>query len=86
MARIAKLKKYQRKKFRKYKELNEITTKNDEAYIYLKVKDMDSILSEYASEQRPMLKPDFYEAIELKASFVPLDVPLVIFIAVLLVP
>jgi len=78
MARITKLKKYQRKKFRRYKELNEITTKNDEAYIFLKVKDIESILSEYASEQRPMLKPEFYEAIENKASFIPLDVPLVL--------
>ncbi len=78
MPRFDKLKKYQRKKFRRYKEVNEITTKNDEAYIYLKVKDMDSILSEYSSDDRPTLKLEFYELIESKASFIPLDVPLVL--------
>ena len=78
MASFDKLKKYQRKKFDRYKELNEIKTKNDEAYIVLKVKDMESILSEFSSNDRPTLKTEFYELIETKASIIPLDLPLVL--------
>ena len=78
MASFYKVKRYQRKKFNRYKELNEIKTKNDEAYIVLRVKDMSSILSEYSSEERPTLNLDFYELIETKASIIPLDLPLVL--------
>ncbi len=78
MPRFDKLKKYQRKKFNRYKELNDINTKNNEAYIVVKVKDMDSILSEYSSDDRPTLKAEFLELIERKASFIPLDLPLVL--------
>ena len=78
MASFDKLKKYQRKKFKRYKELNELTTKNDEAYIVLKVKNMESILSEFSSDERPTLKEEFYDLIERKASVIPLDLPLVL--------
>ncbi len=78
MASLDRLKRNQRKKFARYKELNEIKTKNDEAYIVLKVKDMDSILSEFSSDDRPTLKTEFYELIETKASIIPLDLPLVL--------
>ena len=78
MSSFDKLKKYQRKKFNRYKELNEIATKNDEAYIVLKVKDMESVLSDFSSKERPTLKAEFYELIETKASIIPLDLPLVL--------
>ncbi len=78
MASLDRLKRNQRKKFARYKELNEIKTKNDEAYIVLKVKDKDSILSEFSSDDRPTLKTEFYELIETKASIIPLDLPLVL--------
>jgi hypothetical protein len=78
MSRFEKIKKYQRKKFLRYKELNDIKTKNDEAYIVVSVKDRDSIFSEYSSPERPMLKLEFLELIERRASFVPLDLPLVL--------
>ena len=78
MASFGNLKRYQRKKFNRYKELNEIKTKNDEAYIVLKVKDMNSILSEFSSNDRPTLKTEFYDLIETKASIIPLDLPLVL--------
>ncbi len=78
MPQFDRLKKYQRKKFNRYKELNDIPTKNDEAYIVVKVKDIDSILSEYSSDERPTLNLEFLDLIERKASFIPLDLPLVL--------
>ena len=78
MSRFDKSKKYQRKKFLRYKELNDIKTKNDEAYIVVSVKDKDSIFSEYSSPERPTLKTEFLDLVERKASFVPLDLPLVL--------
>ena len=77
MTSVGIIKRNQRKKFKRYKELNEITTKNDEAYIYLKIKDMDSIISGYSADERPTLNSDFYDLIETKASVIPLDLPLV---------
>ena len=78
MASFGKLRKYQRKKFKRYKEFNEIKTKNDEAYIVVKVNDLSSVLSEYSTPERPTLRQDFVDVIERKASFVPLDIPLVL--------
>ena len=78
MTSVGIIKRNQRKKFKRYKELNEITTKNDEAYIYLKIKDMDSIISGYSADERPTLNSDFYDLIETKASVIPLDLPLVL--------
>lgn len=78
MASFGKLKNYQRKKFARYKELNDIKTKNDEAYIVVAVKDVKSILSEFSSDDRPTINRDFVELIESKASFVPLETPLVL--------
>lgn len=78
MGTFDKLKKYQRKKFKRYKELNEINTKNDEAYIVLKVDSIKSVLSEFSPKERPTLSIDFVETIERKASYVPLDTPLVL--------
>ena len=78
MTSVGIIKRNQRKKFKRYKELNEITTKNDEAYIFLKVKNMESILSDYSADERPTLNNDFYDLIETKASVIPLDLPLVL--------
>lgn len=78
MASLGKLKKYQRKKYKRYKELNDIKPKNDEAYILLAVENKESIFSEYSSPDRPFLKSDFLDIIERRASFVPLDLPLVL--------
>lgn len=78
MPTLDNVKKYQRKKFERYKELNDIKTKNDEAYIVVAVKDRDSIFSEYSSSERPILKIEFLDLIERRASFVPLELPLVL--------
>ena len=78
MTSVGIIQRNQRKKFKRYKELNEITTKNDEAYIFLKVKNMESILSDYSADERPTLNNDFYDLIETKASVIPLDLPLVL--------
>ena len=78
MASLGRIKEYQRKKYKRYKELNDIKPKNDEAYIVLSVPDRESLFSEYSSSERPFLKSEFLDIIERRASFVPLDLPLVL--------
>ena len=73
-----KLKKYQREKFEHYKKINNLKINDNEAYISLKVKDYDSIISEYSLEEHPVLKSEFIEVIEKRAAIIPLDYPFVL--------
>ena len=78
MASPEKLKKYQKEKFESYKKINNLKINDNEAYIEIKVKDYNSIISDYSLEESPVLKPEFIEVIERRASIIPLDYPLVL--------
>ncbi len=78
MAKKGKLKKYQHDKFIKYTKINGLKICDDEAYIYLKVKDLDSIISEYSFSDNYILEQDFLDTIEKCASLIPLEYPLVL--------
>ncbi len=78
MATPDKLKKYQREKFEHYKKINELKINDNEAYISLKVEKYEKIISEYSLEDSPVLKPEFLEVIERRASVIPLDYPMVL--------
>lgn len=78
MASPEKIKKYQREKFEHYKRINELIINNNEAYIEIRVDDIDSILNPYALKNQVRLKKDFFEEIEYRASYIPLDYPLVL--------
>lgn len=78
MASPEKLKKYQKEKFESYKKINNLKINDNEAYIEIKVKDYSSIISEYSLEDSPVLKDEFINVIENRASVIPLDYPLVL--------
>jgi hypothetical protein len=78
MASPEKLKKYQKEKFDSYKKINNLKVNDNEAYIEMKVKDYNSIISEYSLEDSPVLKKEFLNVIENRASVIPLDYPLVL--------
>ncbi len=78
MASPEKLKKYQKEKFENYKKITELKINDNEAYIELNVKDMNSIVSEFSTTDRIVLKKDFYDAIEQKVAYMPLDYPFVL--------
>ncbi len=78
MAKKGKLKKYQNNKFIKYTKINGLKISDNEAYIYLKVDNLDSIISEYSFSDNYILKQDFLDTIEKCASFIPLEYPLVL--------
>ena len=78
MASPEKLKKYQKEKFESYKKINNLKVNDNEAYIEIKVKDYNSIISNYSLEDNPVLKQEFIEVIERRASIIPLDYPLVL--------
>ena len=73
-----KLKKYQKEKFESYKKINNLRINDNEAYIEIKVKDYDSIISDYSLPDSPMLKQEFIDLIERRATIIPLDYPLVL--------
>lgn len=73
-----KIKKYQKEKFNNYKKINELKINDNEAYIDLKVKDLESIKNEFSTDSKLVLKKEFYESIEKSASIIPLDYPLVL--------
>lgn len=73
-----RLKKYQEKKFEYYKDINEVTYNDNEAYIILKVDKINKIISEYSLPGEETLNEDFIKLIEKKASFISIDVPLVL--------
>ena len=78
MASPEKLKKYQKEKFESYKKINNLKVNDNEAYIEIKVNDYKSIISAYSLEDNPVLKQEFIEVIERRASIIPLDYPLVL--------
>ncbi len=78
MASPEKLKKYQKEKFESYKKINNLKINDNEAYIEIKVNDYKSIISDYSLEDSPVLKQEFIEVIERRASIIPLDYPLVL--------
>lgn len=78
MASPEKLKKYQKEKFESYKKINNLKVNDNEAYIEIKVNDYKSIISDYSLEDNPVLKQEFIEVIERRASIIPLDYPLVL--------
>lgn len=73
-----KLKRYQKEKFKNYKKITELKINDNEAYIELNVKDLNSIVNEYTIPERLSLKKEFYDTIEQKVSYIPLDYPLVL--------
>ncbi len=78
MASPEKLKKYQKEKFESYKKINNLKINDNEAYIEIKVKDYKSIISDCSLEDNPVLKQEFIDVIERRASIIPLDYPLVL--------
>lgn len=78
MAYPDKLKKYQKEKFESYKKINNLKINDNEAYIEIKVKDYNNIISDYSLEDSPVLKQEFIDVIERRASIIPLDYPLVL--------
>ena len=78
MASPEKLKKYQREKFEHYKKINNLKINDNEAYILIKVKNYESIISDYSLEDHPVLKNEFIEVIEKRAAIIPLDYPFVL--------
>lgn len=78
MASPEKIKKYQREKFENYKRINELKINNNEAYIELKVNKIQNILNDYTLKDKMKLKKEFFEEIEYRASYIPLDYPIVL--------
>jgi len=78
MSSKEKLKKYQKEKFKHFKKINELKINDNEAYIELKIDNLKSITSDYSISHDLSLKKEFYDAIERKNSFIPLDFPLVL--------
>lgn len=73
-----KLKKYQEKKFEYYKDYNQVIYNDNEAYITLKVDKIDKVISSYSLPGEEILNQEFINLIEKKASFIPMDAPLVL--------
>jgi len=71
-------KKYQKEKFKHFKQVNELKIDDDEAYIELKVNDLESITNKFSISGNISLTQEFYDAIEKKNAFIPLDFPLVL--------
>lgn len=72
------LKRYQKAKFENFKKINDLKINDDEAYIDIKIKDFNSIISDYSVSTNPILKKELYSYIEHSASYIPLDYPLVL--------
>ena len=73
-----KIKKFHKRKFEKYKEINELRVDDDEAYISLKVNDITDIISEHSVKYNEILNEDFMNLINKKAQYIPLDYPIVL--------
>ena len=65
MASPENLKKYQKEKFESYKKINNLRINDNEAYIEIKVKDYNNIISDYSLEENPVLKQEFIEVLEI---------------------
>lgn len=73
-----KLKKYQQKKFEYYKQIDELIVNDNEAYITIQVNDINDIVSNFSIKGQEMLKEEFINLISKKASYIPVDYPLVL--------
>lgn len=73
-----KIKRYQKKKFEKYKEINELKIADDEVYITLKIDNKDDVISKHSVKYEEVLDESFMELITKKASYIPLDYPIVL--------
>lgn len=73
-----KIKRYQKKKFEKYKEINELKIADDEVYITLKIDNKDDVISKHSVKYEEILDESFMELITKKASYIPLDYPIVL--------
>lgn len=78
MSKTEKIKRYQRKKFENYKKIYDLKINDNEAYIDLKIKDFKSIKDEFSVDPKTVIRQELYDYIERKASFIPLDYPLVL--------
>lgn len=73
-----KIKRYQKKKFEKYKEINELKIADDEVYITLKIDNKDDVISKHSVKYEEVLDESFMELITKKASYISLDYPIVL--------
>ena len=73
-----KIKRYQKKKFEKYKEINELKIADDEVYITLKIDNKDDVISKHSVKYEEVLDESFMDLITKKASYIPLDYPIVL--------
>lgn len=78
MSSPEKIKRYQKEKFKYFKQINELKIDDDEAYIELKVDTFSSIVTEFSIPSRISLRQEFYDEIERKNAFIPFDFPLVL--------
>ena len=56
MKKSEKLKKYQRQKFENYKKINGLRLRDNEAYIDLKIQDLNSIKNEFSPDNKIILR------------------------------
>lgn len=73
-----KIKRYQKKKFEKYKEINDLKIADDEVYITLKIDNKDDVISKHSVKYEEVLDESFMDLITKKASYIPLDYPIVL--------
>lgn len=78
MNKSEKIKRYQKQKFENYKKINGLRIRDNEAYIDLKIKDLESLKNEFSPDKKTILREEFYDYIERHASYIPLDYPLVL--------
>lgn len=75
---INKLKKYQKRKFDKYKILNDYYIVNNEAYISVKVNSLNDIISKYSVTKDEILNEEFIRYVNINASYIPENYSLVL--------
>lgn len=78
MNKPEKLKKYQQKKFEYYKQIDEINISDNEAYITVQINDINEIISPFSIPGHEIIKEEFINLISKKASYIPVDYPLVL--------
>ena len=78
MNKSEEIKRYQKQKFENYKKINGLRIRDNEAYIDLKIKDLESLKNEFSPDKKTILREEFYDYIERHASYIPLDYPLVL--------
>lgn len=78
MASSETLKKYQKKKLENFKKINDIKINDDEIYITLKVDKIEDITDKFSEPNSLSLNEEFLNAILKRASYIPLDYPLVL--------